>query len=112
MKPGVTLNPSTPASSLREIIPYVDLILVMTVNPGFGGQKFIRSMLPKVREFSSMIAKSNPSALLEVDGGVDEHNAAELTGAGATVLVAGHSIFSKKNIPFALRKLRKAAQAG
>lgn len=109
MNPGVTLNPSTPASSLKEIIPYVDLVLVMTVNPGFGGQKFIRSMLTKVRDLSALIKKSNPEVQLQVDGGVDETNCAELVDAGANVLVAGNSIFSKKNIPSAIRRLRKTA---
>ena len=109
MKPGVTLNPSTPASSLREIISFVDLVLVMTVNPGFGGQKFIRSMLAKIREIKGMLLKSNPKAYLEVDGGVDESNASELVRAGSNVLVAGNSIFSKKNIPAAVKGLRKAA---
>ena len=108
IKPGVTLNPSTPASTLRNIIPYVDLVLVMTVNPGFGGQKFNRSMLSKVREIKAMLIKSNPKAYLEVDGGVDESNVAELVAAGANVIVAGKAIFSKKNIPLAVRKLRKA----
>ncbi len=109
MKPGVTLNPSTSASSLKEILPYVDLVLVMTVNPGFGGQKFIRPMLTKIREIKAMLAKFNPKAYLEVDGGVDDANAAELVKAGANVLVAGNSIFSKKNIPTAVKGLRKAA---
>jgi len=109
IKAGVTLNPSTPTSSLKKILPYVNLVLVMTVNPGFGGQQFIRPMLKKVREISEMISKVNSAIHLEVDGGVDESNAAELVKAGATVLVAGHSIFSKKNIPKAIRNLRKAA---
>jgi ribulose-phosphate 3-epimerase len=109
MKAGVTLNPSTPASSLREIIPYVDLVLVMTVNPGFGGQKFIRSMFRKIREISEMISSIKTTIELEVDGGVDETNAAKLVEAGATVLVAGNSIFSKMNIPRAVKDLRKAA---
>ena len=109
MKPGVTLNPSTHVSSLKEIIPYVDLVLVMTVNPGFGGQRFIRSMLTKIREISTVITKLNPKALLEVDGGVDENNAADLVSAGADVLVAGNSIFSSRNIPLAVRRLRRAA---
>lgn len=109
MKPGVTLNPSTPASSLQEIIPFVDLVLVMTVNPGFGGQKFIRSMLPKIRELSNLIGKLNPRAYLQVDGGVDESNCAELVNSGVNVFVAGNSIFSGNNIPSALRRLRKAA---
>jgi ribulose-phosphate 3-epimerase len=108
---GVTLNPSTPATALQEILPYVDLVLVMTVNPGFGGQKFIRSMLRKIREISSMMKSRSPRPYLEVDGGVDEVNAAELVEAGADVLVAGNAIFSKRNIPKAVRSLRAAAQA-
>ncbi len=108
-KAGVTLNPATPASSLKEILPYVDLVLVMTVNPGFGGQKFIRSMLRKVREMNEMISSVNPKIHLEVDGGVDETNAFELVKAGANAFVAGHSIFSKRDITGAVRKLRKAA---
>lgn len=107
MGAGVTLNPSTPASSLKEIIPYVDLVLVMTVNPGFGGQKFIKSMLKKIAEVSEMLMIANPNAYLEVDGGVDEDNAAKLVAMGANVLVAGNSIFSKKNIPQAVKNLRK-----
>lgn len=109
MQPGVTLNPSTPASSLKEIIPFVDLVLVMTVNPGFGGQKFIRSMIKKIKEISGMINAHNSSIYLEVDGGVDESNASELVAAGANVLVAGYSIFSKNNIPRSIRNLKKAA---
>ena len=109
MRPGVTLNPSTPAAALKPILPYVDLILVMTVNPGFGGQKFITSMLGKIREINRMIKESNPAILLEVDGGVSADNAAQLVEAGARVLVAGNSIFGKPNIGQALRKLRKAA---
>ena len=109
MKAGVTLNPSTPATSLEEIIPEVDLILVMTVNPGFGGQKFIRTMLKKIKEVSSMISHARRTIELEVDGGVDEQNASEVVAAGATVLVAGNSIFSKKSIPTAVRALRNAA---
>ncbi len=106
---GVTLNPATPASALKEIVPFVDLVLVMTVNPGFGGQRFIRAMLPKVREISKMIASDNPKAYLEIDGGVDEETAPQLARHGANVFVAGHAIFSKKNIPRAVATLRKAA---
>ena len=106
---GVALNPSTPAVALREILPHVNLILVMTVNPGFGGQKFIRSTLSKVREVSKMIRETNPGCRLEVDGGVDGKTAVDLAEAGADVFVAGHSIFSKRHIPEAIRALRKAA---
>ena len=107
LKAGVALNPATPATALREIIPYVDLVLVMTVNPGFGGQQFIRTMVPKVREIAEMIKGSKIE--LEVDGGVAEVNASKLVGAGATVLVAGHSIFAQKNPALAVQNLRKAA---
>lgn len=109
MKTGVTLNPSTPASTLKEILPYVDLVLVMTVNPGFGGQKFISSMYSKIEEIAEMLSTTGSEAYLEVDGGVDEQNASKLRSAGANVLVAGNAIFSKKNIPQAIRNLRKAA---
>lgn len=108
-KAGVTLNPSTPAATLREVLPYVDLILVMTVNPGFGGQRFISSMFDKIREVREMIDGSNPSILLEVDGGVGPQNAADLVRAGANVLVAGNSIFGGKNIAKSLKELRKQA---
>jgi ribulose-phosphate 3-epimerase len=109
MKAGVSINPATPVSILSEILPDVDLVLIMTVNPGFGGQKFIASTLRKIREVSAAI-RTNPSPIeLEVDGGVDTSNARQLVLAGATVLVAGNSIFSGKNIPAAVRLLRKSA---
>ena len=112
LKAGVTLKPGTPSSALKKIIPYVDLVLVMTVNPGFGGQQFMSAMVPKIGEIARMIQSTGRrGAELEVDGGVDEHNAASLVDAGATVLVAGHSIFSKKSIPSAIKRLRLAAQA-
>lgn len=111
MKAGVTLNPATPASALKEIIPHVDLVLVMTVNPGFGGQKFIASMLPKIAEVAEMIDASGQHVFLEVDGGIDESTAPQAVEAGANVLVAGNSIFSRKNIPQAVRSLRRVASA-
>jgi ribulose-phosphate 3-epimerase len=109
MSPGVTLNPATRASVLKEILPYVDLVLVMTVNPGFGGQQFIPTMTQKILEVSELIREFNPAAVLEVDGGVDERNAGEIVAAGATILVAGNAIFSQKNIPQAIQRLRSAA---
>jgi ribulose-phosphate 3-epimerase len=109
MSAGVTLNPATSASSLKEALPYVDLVLIMTVNPGFGGQKFISSMLDKVSEVSDMISSRGLNCYLEVDGGVDRINASKLVQAGANVLVAGNSIFSEKNISHAVKSLRKAA---
>lgn len=109
MRAGVTLNPSTPPLAIREVLTDVDLVLVMTVNPGFGGQKFIRSMLPKIREIRSYAEHLNANVMIEVDGGVDERNARELVEAGATALVAGNSIFSQPGIAAAVRNLRAAA---
>jgi ribulose-phosphate 3-epimerase len=109
MKAGVSLNPATHISSIVEIFPFVDQILVMTVNPGFGGQKFIESTLKKIEKISSMIEQSEREIELEVDGGVDTKNAHSLMEAGTTALVAGYSIFSQKNITQAVRLLRTAA---
>jgi len=109
LKPGVSLNPATPAIALREILPFVDQVLVMSVNPGFGGQSFIRQSLRKIQEIKIMAETIGREIDISVDGGVDEKNAMEIVEAGATVLVAGYSIFSKKNIPQAVIRLRKAA---
>lgn len=109
LKAGVTLNPATPAATLAEILPFVDLVLVMTVNPGFGGQKFIPSMIDKIREVRGMIDQVNSRIFLEVDGGVSEKNAADLVRAGANVLVAGNSIFGSTNAAKSLKNIRKKA---
>jgi ribulose-phosphate 3-epimerase len=90
---GVALNPATPAVVLQEILPDVDLVLVMTVNPGFGGQEFIRGTLKKIRSVREMIDRMQPACELEVDGGVDEVTAPLAVEAGARVLVAGSAIF-------------------
>lgn len=90
---GVTINPATPVSVLTEILPDVDLVLVMTVNPGFGGQKFIHSTLPKINQVRAMIERINPSIELEIDGGIDAMTAPLGTAAGANVLVAGSAVF-------------------
>ena len=110
MKAGVTLNPSTPVSTIEEIVPSADLVLVMTVNPGFGGQKFIPTMLRKIEEVRSLISRSDRPIELEVDGGVDINNARDIVNAGATVLVAGNSIFAKRSIPQSIHSLRTAVQ--
>ena len=111
VRAGVTLKPATPVSALKDSISSVDIVLVMTVNPGFSGQRFIPSTFKKIQKVASMIQENGCTNIeLEVDGGVDEKNAGELVRAGTTVLVAGHSIFSKSNIPFAIRQLRKSAQ--
>jgi ribulose-phosphate 3-epimerase len=108
-KAGVTLNPSTPISSISQILKFVDLVLVMTVNPGFGGQQFIPEMLEKIETLSRMRDNINPKILIEVDGGVNEGNVKSLVKAGADILVAGNSIFGQRNIPKAINNLRHAA---
>ncbi len=93
VKPGVTLNPGTPLSALEEILPLVDLLLIMSVNPGFGGQGYIPSSTDKIHRARKMLDTIGSTAVLEVDGGVKPSNAAEITAAGANVLVAGSAIF-------------------
>lgn len=93
---GVCLNPATPAVALQEILPDVDLVLVMSVNPGFGGQSFIARSIEKVARLRRMLDDIGSNAWLSVDGGVKPHNAAEIVGAGADVLVAGSAIFNKE----------------
>lgn len=94
VRPGVTLNPATPLSALDEILPYVDLVLVMSVNPGFGGQSYIPTSTDKIRRLRGMLDAIGSAAELEVDGGIKPENAAEVAAAGATVLVAGSAIFA------------------
>ncbi len=91
---GVAINPATPLSAIAEVIPSIDCVLVMTVNPGFGGQAFIPESLDKVRRTRALLDAAGSAANIEVDGGVDEGNAAALVAAGADILVAGASIFS------------------
>jgi ribulose-phosphate 3-epimerase len=90
---GVALNPSTPLSAVEWVLGEMDLLLIMTVNPGFGGQSFIRSVLPKIAAARKLLHAAGSAAELEVDGGIDERTAPEATAAGATVLVAGTSVF-------------------
>jgi len=92
-KAGVSLNPATPAKMLDYVIEEIDLVLVMSVNPGFGGQKFIASQLRKVEAIANMAAKKGLDLQIEVDGGIDPGNAASVVGAGATALVAGTAAF-------------------
>ncbi len=94
MKAGVAVNPHTPVSLLVNTIPFVDMILIMTVNPGFGGQSFIHDSFNKIRELRRMIDEKDLKVLIEVDGGVDTSNAATLVQAGVDVLVAGNAVFS------------------
>ncbi len=97
MKAGVAINPHTPVGVLEEILPYIDLVLVMSVNPGFGGQKFIPSILAKIHKLTQMIYKLDNKVFIEVDGGVNMHNARHILEAGADVLVAGSGIFKTQN---------------
>jgi ribulose-phosphate 3-epimerase len=111
-KAGVSINPATPCSTLEEIISEVDLILIMSVNPGFGGQTFIEGSLRKLRETRDMIEKSGRDIRLEVDGGIDTVTGPLVTEAGADVLVAGTSIFRAPSIKNAIAELRAAGEAG
>jgi ribulose-phosphate 3-epimerase len=109
LKAGIAINPATPADVLTEIIADLDLVLVMTVNPGFGGQKFIDSTLPKIQQVRQMIKDRGLSCDLEIDGGVDAQTAPRGVQAGANVLVAGSSIFNnKESIAAAMEKLNKS----
>lgn len=106
MKAGVTLNPHTPVQMLEEIISFVDIVLIMSVNPGFGGQQFIESSFDKIKKTRSLIDASGSDALIEVDGGVDLNNAARLFDAGVDILVAGTTVFKSEN-PFETIHLMK-----
>jgi len=106
---GVAINPATPAAMLEEILPDLDQVLVMTVNPGFGHQHFLQSTLSKIRRVSQMIELINPECALEVDGGIDETTAPLVVEAGANVLVAGTSIFGANiKVADAMERLRDA----
>ena len=112
-KVGVAINPATPIGTLEEILPYVDLVLVMTVNPGFGGQSFIETMLPKIAAMRKMIdARGLASRIeLEVDGGINAETAPRVVAAGARVLVAGNAIFnSKTSVAEAVKRLRDSVK--
>ena len=97
MKAGVTLNPATPVAVLEDVICDIDMALIMSVNPGFGGQKFIPNSVKKVRQLRDLIAKSGSNALIEVDGGVNEETGRMLKDAGADILVAGNYVFKAEN---------------
>ena len=106
---GVAINPATPASVLEEILPELDQVLVMTVNPGFGHQHFLQSTLPKIRRVSQMIEQMKPDCELEVDGGIDDATAPLVVAAGVNVLVAGSSIFAtSQGVEAAMESLRAA----
>jgi ribulose-phosphate 3-epimerase len=110
---GVVINPATPEETLKYVMHLVDLILVMSVNPGFGGQSFIAEVLPKVSAIRAMIDRSKRPVFLEIDGGITEKNAREVTRAGARVLVAGNAVFTHpKGYAEAIRHIRAEGDAG
>ncbi|MGD9976545.1 MAG: ribulose-phosphate 3-epimerase [Bacteroidales bacterium] len=108
MNAGVALNPHTPVELLAEVLDDIDMVLIMSVNPGFGGQKFIPNSYSKIERLRAMINSRNLSTLIEVDGGVDTFNASRLYSAGANVLVAGNAVFKADNPVAVIEQLKKA----
>jgi len=107
MKAGVALNPHTPVALLKNTLPFIDMVLIMTVNPGFGGQSFIQESYNKITELREMIDKGGYNVLIEVDGGIDTKNASKLIQTGVNVLVAGNSVFRSKDPMDTIQKLKK-----
>ncbi len=107
MKPGVSLNPATSIHTLAEIFPHVDLVLIMSVNPGFGGQTFIPTMFEKIKNVVSLRDFLELNPLIEVDGGVDMTNASKIIECGADILVAGNAIFGNKNVKKATQEMKR-----
>ncbi len=104
-KAGIAINPATPIESLSEALPYADFVLLMSVNPGFGGQKFIPTMIDKLRRLKQMITARGLSTQIEIDGGIDSSNIAEIAAAGANMLVAGSAVFSNDDPAVAVKDL-------
>lgn len=106
LQAGVALNPATPVESLAEILPYVDLILVMSVNPGFGGQSFIESSVEKIVKIKKMLKIAKSKAVIEVDGGINDKNVGAVKKAGAKIIVAGSYVYGAKDTAQAVQSLR------
>ena len=106
MKAGVALNPATSLGTVEEILPYVDMVLLMSVNPGFGGQSFISEIIHKTRRLRRLIAESGSKAIIEIDGGVNDMTGKQLADAGADALVAGSAVFHDPNPAAAIRRLK------
>lgn len=111
VKPGVVLNPHTPIESIQHILEDIDFVLFMTVNPGFGGQKFISSVVPKIEALSKMIKERGLNIEIEVDGGITSETVVPCAKAGATMIVAGSAIFNKENRTKALQDIKEAGEA-
>ena len=109
---GVALNPHSPPETVEWVLESLDLVLVMTVNPGFGGQSFIESCLPKIERIASAVQRRKLAVRVEVDGGITAETASRVTAAGATVLVAGTAVFGKKSYADAIAALRSGGEAG
>jgi ribulose-phosphate 3-epimerase len=107
-KAGIAINPATPAESLSTAIEFCDFVLVMTVNPGFGGQKFIEPVVPKIRHIAQMIRERGVAAAIEVDGGIDAATAPLVAGAGASILVAGSGVFGQPDRKAAMEAIRNS----
>ena len=107
MLPAVTLNPSTPVELLRDVINEVHMVLLMSVNPGFGGQKFIPNTLNKIKRLKALIAESGSNAIIEIDGGVNDSTCAQIAEAGADVLVAGSAVFNAPDPLASMSKLKR-----
>jgi len=107
VKAAVSLNPATPVSSIEIVLPYVDMVLIMSVNPGFGGQKFIPEALAKIRQLRDIINKNNYRAEIEVDGGVNIDNVAEIVKAGADIVVMGNAFYNSGNYADTVRTVRE-----
>lgn len=106
MKAGVALNPATSLTAIEEILPYVDMVLLMTVNPGFGGQSFIESMVPKIQRLAAMIKERRLNIDIQVDGGINDKTAKLVKAAGANVLVAGSYVYGAADVQAAISSLR------
>ncbi len=111
-KAGVVLDPASPPDLIEYVLHLCDIILVMTVNPGFGGQSFLPEMLPKIRRIRALCAERGLNPVIEVDGGENEITAAQAAAAGATAIVAGSAIFGTKDYAAAIAAIRRSATAG
>jgi ribulose-phosphate 3-epimerase len=107
-KAGLAINPATPVNNIQHLIKELDLVLIMTVNPGFGGQSFIPYTLDKIKEVKSLSNKYNPNLLIEVDGGISSDNIKQVIDAGANVIVAGSSVFKDNNMEANIKKLKES----
>ena len=109
-KAGVVLNPATPASTVEPLLADLDLVMVMSVNPGFGGQSFIPASLDKIRRLAGMIREKNPACAIEVDGGVSPATIADIAGAGARIFVAGSAVFGSGDYAAVIEEMRQKAE--